>query len=155
MSISFCKNFQETFWVSNLLGCSSCNNLFISFKNDTTVRKKTYMLIKFHKLHHNNIDNFIMEGELLMNNVDRIIANIKTVDCPPDKLQERVADACKVPGIGGNPAVIMDRAEDLDREDLKAYSIHIVNADTPGIVAMVHEGIDGYVSTVVDAYTEQ
>lgn len=85
--------------------------------------------------------------------LNKLISNIKTVDCPPDKLQERIKDACRVPGIDGNPVVVMDRNENLDKEDLKAYKIHIINSDAPGIVAMVHEGIDGYVSTVVDAYT--
>ncbi|ERI94594.1 hypothetical protein HMPREF1982_00903 [Clostridiales bacterium oral taxon 876 str. F0540] len=93
------------------------------------------------------------EGMVIKLNPDKIIENIKTVDCPPDRLQEKISDACKVPGIDGNPVVIMDRNENLDREDLKAYSIHIINADVPNIVAMVREGYDGYVNTVTDAYT--
>lgn len=87
-----------------------------------------------------------------MMDVDRIITNIKTVDCPPDKLQEKIRDACKVPGLDGDPVVVMDRNEYLDKENLKAYNIHIINGDTPRIVAMVREGQDGYVSTVTDAY---
>ncbi len=93
-----------------------------------------------------------LEGELKMK-IDRVISNIKTVDCPPDKLQERIQDACRVPGIGGEPAVVVDRNENLDKEDLKAYNVHIVNTDAPPIVAMVKEGYDGYVATVTDAYT--
>ena len=84
--------------------------------------------------------------------VDRLLDNIKAIDCPVDKLNERIVDACKVPGIGGNPSVAVKRTEDMDRERLKAYNIHINNTSTPDIVAMVREGEDGYVSTVVDAY---
>lgn len=87
--------------------------------------------------------------------VNKIITNIKSVDCPQDKLEERIKDACKVPGMDGDPVVIMDRNESLDREDLKAYNVHIINEDAQNIVAMVREGYDGYVSTVMDAYTSK
>lgn len=85
--------------------------------------------------------------------IQKVITNIKAVDCPVDTLEERVRDACKVPGLDGDPVVIMDRNEHLDKGELKAYNVHIVNGDAPRIVAMVREGIDGYVTTVEDAYT--
>jgi hypothetical protein len=85
--------------------------------------------------------------------VDRIIDNIKSIECPVDMINNRLADACKVPGIGGNPAVAVERLEDKDGEDTIAYSVHINNTNTPDIVAMVRNGQDGYVSTVIDAYT--
>ena len=86
--------------------------------------------------------------------VEKIITNIKMVDCPPDKLQEKIKDACKVPGMDGNPVVIMDRNEKLDRADLMAYDVHIMNGTAPKIVAMVREGSEGYVATVEDAFLE-
>jgi hypothetical protein len=87
-------------------------------------------------------------------NVDRILTNLKTIDCPPDSLRDKIKDACAVPGIGGDPAVVVDREESMDRGDLQAYNIHIINTDTPSIVAMVREGYDGYVTTVIDAFPE-
>jgi hypothetical protein len=84
--------------------------------------------------------------------VDKLLDNLKSIDCPVDKLNERIVDACKVPGIGGNPSVAVDRLEDMDNERAKAYNIHINNSGAPDIVAMVREGEDGYVSTVIDAY---
>jgi hypothetical protein len=86
--------------------------------------------------------------------VEKIISNIKLVDCPPDKLQERIKDACKVPGMEGDPVVIMDRNERRDREELIAYDVHIMNGTAPKIIAMVREGRDGYVATVEDAFIE-
>lgn len=85
--------------------------------------------------------------------VEKILENIKTVDCPVDSLTERIEEACNVPGMDGKPAVIVDRNEHLDKGELKAYNVHIVNEDVPRIVAMVREGQDGYVATVMDAYT--
>jgi hypothetical protein len=92
-------------------------------------------------------------GELIMD-IEKVIYNIKHVDCPPDELQEKIKDACKVPGIDGNPVVIMDRNEKLDKANLMAYDIHIMNGEAPKIVAMVKEGQDGYVATVEDAFLE-
>lgn len=85
--------------------------------------------------------------------IERVIDNIKAVDCPPDELWNKIKEACKVPGVDGEPAVIVDRNEYLDKEDLKAYNVHIVGEDAPRIVAMVREGYDGYVTTVMEAYT--
>ncbi len=48
----------------------------------------------------------------------------------------------------------MDRNEKLDKSDLEAYEIHIMNETIPKIVAMVREGSDGYVATVEDAFLE-
>lgn len=85
--------------------------------------------------------------------VERVLRNIKTVDCPVDSLEEKIRDACRVPGMEEDSAVVVDRNEHLDKGELKAYNVHIVNEDAPRIVAMVREGNDGYVSTVMDAYT--
>lgn len=85
--------------------------------------------------------------------LEKVLTNIKAIDCPVDFLQERIKDACRVPGIEGKPVVVMDRNEIMDKENLKAYDIHIINANSPKIVAMVREGEDGYVSTVIDAFT--
>lgn len=86
--------------------------------------------------------------------VEKIIINIKMVDCPTDRLQEKIKDACKVPGMDGDPVIIMDRNENMDRADLIAYNIHIMNGTAPKIVAMVRERSEGYVATVEDAFLE-
>lgn len=85
--------------------------------------------------------------------LNRVLTNIKAIDCPVDALQDRIRDACKVPGIDGAAVVVVDRNEPLDRGELKAYDIHIMNENAPKITAMVREGQDGYVSTVTDAFT--
>ncbi|MCM0647797.1 hypothetical protein NBE98_05325 [Clostridium swellfunianum] len=86
--------------------------------------------------------------------VEKVIGNIKMIDCPVDKLKENITAACKVPGMAGEPVVVVDRNEKMDKVGLQAYNVHIMNGEAPKIVAMVREGSDGYVSTVEDAFLE-
>lgn len=86
--------------------------------------------------------------------VEKIVSNLKMIECPNDKLNENIKAACKVPGMDGNPVVIIDRNEYRDTEELMAYNIHIMNGEAPKIVAMVREGSDGYVDIVEDAFLE-
>jgi hypothetical protein len=84
--------------------------------------------------------------------VEKIISNMKMIECPNDKLKENITAACKVPGMDGIPVVIIDRNETRDRDELMAYSVHIMNGQAPEIIAMVREGSEGYVDTVEDAF---
>jgi hypothetical protein len=84
--------------------------------------------------------------------LEKVLSNLKAVDCPVDLLQERIKDACRVPGLEENPVVVMDRNENMDKENLKAYDIHIINVDSPKVIALIREGEDGYVATVMDAF---
>ena len=86
--------------------------------------------------------------------VEKILSNIKMIDCPVDKLKENITAACKVPGMDGSPVVIIDRIEKMDRVGAQAYAVHIMNGEAPKIVAMVREGSEGYVATVEDAFLE-
>ncbi len=107
-------------------------------------------IIKKAKVQHNKTDDFIMEGNLM--DVEKIISNIKMIECPVDELKENITSACKVPGMDGDPVVVIDRNEKMDTIGLQAYSVHIMNGEAPQIITMVREGSEGYVATVEEAF---
>lgn len=84
--------------------------------------------------------------------VEKVISNIKMIECPADKLKENITAACKVPGMDGDPVVIIDRNEKMDKIGLQAYNVHIISGEAPEIITMVREGSDGYVATVEEAF---
>jgi hypothetical protein len=92
----------------------------------------------------------IQEGILM--DAEKIISNIKMIECPVDELKENITSACKVPGMDGNPVVVIDRNEKMDTIGLQAYSVHIMNGEAPQIITMVREGSEGYVATVEEAF---
>lgn len=81
-----------------------------------------------------------------------LLENIKQIQCPIDEIDNRIIAAYKDCKNMRNSEVFVQRDESLDSISAKAYNISVDNGVGPKIVAMVSEGKDHYVATVIDAY---
>lgn len=90
-----------------------------------------------------------------MKNIEEVLNNIKSIDGQADKLEDMISKAYDGYASSENHRIIVNREKVLDNAEAKAYSVQIENYDSPRIVAMVDEGLDHYVATVVDAYIEE
>lgn len=87
-----------------------------------------------------------------MTKIDDIATVIKEIDCPEDKLKEKIIKSFKGYEYNGTSEVMVDRDESLDKDELQGYRAYVNKEGAPTIVAMVRQGIDHYVTTVEDAY---
>ncbi|MFU0825809.1 hypothetical protein [Clostridium sp.] len=84
--------------------------------------------------------------------IEDVRAVINEIDCPEDKLKEKLIAAYDGYQYNGETEVIVSRDESLDSDELQAYRTYINKEGSPAIVAMVRQGLDHYVTTVEEAY---
>ncbi|QGU95906.1 hypothetical protein GOM49_13120 [Clostridium bovifaecis] len=84
--------------------------------------------------------------------IEDVAAVIKEIDCPEDKLKEKIINAYKGYQYNGGSEVIVARDEALDKDELQGYRTYVNEEGAPIIIAMVRQGIDHYVTTVEDTY---
>ncbi|MBC2582890.1 hypothetical protein [Clostridium sp. DJ247] len=89
-----------------------------------------------------------------MRHIEEVLKDIKQIDCQADQLEDQFRTACDGYEYKGNSRLVVNRNKELDQIGLNAYSIYVDEPQAPKIVAMVKEGRDHYVSTVVNAYVK-
>ncbi|MCT8976708.1 hypothetical protein N4T77_08865 [Clostridium sp. CX1] len=87
-----------------------------------------------------------------MRTIENVLEVIKEIDCKDDELYNKIRSAYEGYEYDGKTEVVIERKEKYDESDLKAYSAHIDAKDAPEIIAVIREGADGYVATVMNAY---
>lgn len=89
-----------------------------------------------------------------MKSIEEVLEDIKNIDCQADQLQDKIKSAYEGYEYKGQSDVVIKRAEQLDNMELRAYDTHVGSRKAPKVIAVVKEGQDHYVSTVVDAYIQ-
>lgn len=84
--------------------------------------------------------------------LEDVAAVIKEIDCPEDKLKEKLINAFNGYQYNGSTEVIVDRDETYDKDELQGYKIYINKEGSPKVIAMVKQGMDHYVTTVEDVF---
>lgn len=82
------------------------------------------------------------------------IRRIIGIECPVDKVAERVISVLEEYDLGGQYQITSRLDEDYDETRLRYYNVFSETGDKPDLHMVVKEGIDGYVAKIVDAYTE-
>jgi len=85
---------------------------------------------------------------------NNFIKRIIGIECPVDKVTERVIGVLEEYGLGGQYQITSRNDEDYDETRLKYYNAFSETEDNPDLHMVVKEGIDGYAAKIVDAYTE-
>ena len=89
-----------------------------------------------------------------MKDIDDVLKDIKQIDGQADRLKDMISNAYEGYEYNGASEVIINRDKGLDRINSSAYRVQVNSPSSPTIIAMVDEGKDHYVATVVDAYIE-
>ena len=89
-----------------------------------------------------------------MKSIEEVLENIKGIDCQADQLQDKIKSAYQGYEYEGQSEVVIKRDESLDEMGFQAYSTYVGSRKAPKVIAVVREGADHYVSTVVDAYIQ-
>jgi hypothetical protein len=89
-----------------------------------------------------------------MKNIEDVLEDIKSIDCQADQLQDKIKSAYEGYQYEEQSDVVIKRDESLDEMGFQAYSTHVGSRKAPKVIAVVKEGQDHYVSTVVDAYIQ-
>ena len=89
-----------------------------------------------------------------MKNIEDVLEDIRNIDCPADQLQDKIKSAYEGYQYEGTSDVVIKRDEGLDEIGLRAYSTYVGSIKAPKVIAVIKEGQDHYVSTVVDAYIQ-
>ncbi len=87
-----------------------------------------------------------------MENVGSAIDRIKMLQCPTGELENRVMDILEDYNIVNRNEVVIDRAEDLDKDGAQAYMIKIPDGAVQSIVMYAKSGLDDYVARVTNVY---
>lgn len=85
---------------------------------------------------------------------NNIVRRIIGIECPVDKVTDRVIGVLEEYNIGGQYQITSSIDEDYDETRLKYYRAFSETGDNPDLIMVVKEGMDGYVAKIVDAYTE-
>lgn len=83
-----------------------------------------------------------------------ITKKIIGIECPADEVTDRVIGVLEEYNMDGQYQITSRADEDYDETRLKYYRAFSENDDNPDLIMVVKEGIDGYVSKIVDAYVE-
>ncbi len=89
-----------------------------------------------------------------MNMDNEITGRIIGIECPTDKVTDRVIGVLEEYDMEGQYQVTSRPDEDYEETRLRYYRAYSENGGRPDIVMVVKEGKDGYVAKVVDAYTD-
>lgn len=89
-----------------------------------------------------------------MNKDSEITRRIIGIECPTDKVADRVIGVLEEYDMEGQYQITSHPDEDYEETRLKYYRAYSETGDRPDLVMVVKEGKDGYVAKVVDAYTD-
>ncbi len=84
-----------------------------------------------------------------------MVKKIIGIECPTDKVTDRVINVLEEYNLGGEYQVTSRPDEDYDETRLRFYRAFSETKDNPDLVMVVKEGKDGYVAKIVDAFTEK
>lgn len=89
-----------------------------------------------------------------MKNIEDVLEDIRNIDCQADQLQDKIKSAYEGYQYQGQSDVVIKKIESSDETGLQEYDTHVGSRKAPKVIAVVREGQDHYVSTVVDAYIQ-
>ena len=89
-----------------------------------------------------------------MKSIEQVVEDIKQIDCQADQFQDEIKSAYQGYQYEGQSDVVIKRDESLDEVGCQSYSTYVDSRKAPKVIAVVREGQDHYVSTVVDAYIQ-
>lgn len=89
-----------------------------------------------------------------MNKDNEIMGRIIGIECPTDKVTDRVIGVLEEYDMEGQYQVTSRPDEDYEETRLRYYRAYSENGNRPDLIMVVKEGKDGYVAKVVDAYTD-
>lgn len=90
-----------------------------------------------------------------MDENNEMLKRIIGIECPTDKVTDRVIDVLEDYHQGGEYQITSETDNDYDQTRLKFYKAYSESGDNPDLVMVVKEGKDGYVAKIVDAYTDK
>jgi hypothetical protein len=90
-----------------------------------------------------------------MDENNEMLKRIIGIECPTDKVTDRVIDVLEDYHLGGEYQITSETDNDYDQTRLKFYKAYSESGDNPDLVMVVKEGKDGYVAKIVDAYTDK
>lgn len=90
-----------------------------------------------------------------MDENNEMLKRIIGIECPTDKVTDRVIDVLEDYRLGGEYQIVSESDDDYDQTRLKFYRAYSESGDNPDLVMVVKEGKDGYVAKIVDAYADK
>jgi hypothetical protein len=96
----------------------------------------------------------LMRGSFIMNKDSNITRRIIGIECPTDKVTDRVIGVLEEYDLEGQYQITSRIDEDYEETRLKYYRAYSETGNRPDLIMVVKEGMDGYVAKVVDAYIE-
>lgn len=90
-----------------------------------------------------------------MKHIEDVLEDIKQIDGPSGKLRDRILDAYDGYEYNGVSEISIDRYIKEDTMNAKAYRIGANYPGSPKIIALIDDGKDHYVSTVIDAHIKE
>jgi hypothetical protein len=85
---------------------------------------------------------------------NEMIERIIGMECPTDKVTDRVINVLEEYNPGGGYQITARPDNDYEETRLKYYRAFSETGENPDLIMVVKEGKDGYVAKIVDAYTE-
>jgi len=85
---------------------------------------------------------------------DNFIKRIIGIECPVDKVTERVISVLEEYDQGGQYQITSRSDDDYNETRLRYYRAFSETEDNHDLHMVVKEGIDGYVAKIIDAYIE-
>lgn len=84
--------------------------------------------------------------------IEKAIEKIRTVECPTDELENRIADILDDFNAASRNDIQIDRNESFDRDGAEAYVAGFRNSMNRSLVILSKPGLDDYVARVIDVY---
>jgi len=89
-----------------------------------------------------------------MNSINDMLRKIIGIECPTDKVTDRVVNVLEEYNLGGEYQITSHTDEDYNETRLRFYKAFSETGDNPDLIIGAKEGKDGYVAKIVDAYAK-
>lgn len=80
------------------------------------------------------------------------IEKIKTLECPVDEIQDRLAGILEDYAVADRSKINIQRDKRFDQNGAAAYTARIRGGGEQSVMVLAKAGLDDYVAKVVDAY---
>lgn len=90
-----------------------------------------------------------------MSEIEEVLNKITKINCPVDEFEDKILEAYEGFSYEGEDEIVIERTEDLDRNELQAYSTYVNTTGSPEIIVYASEGSEHYVKAVEDAYISE
>lgn len=87
-----------------------------------------------------------------MDTNNRMLEEIKHLECPTDEVVDRVMSILEEHNPSGQYQIVEEADDDFIDDHMKVYNVFSEDADLPSIGVVVKEGLDDYVAEVVEVY---